>query len=63
MAEDNDMAMRVMRLHGLLRVAGEEHRRAALRLEIDRLLGRLQDAARAIRPASETGRDERELGI
>jgi hypothetical protein len=62
MAED-DMAVRVMRLYGLLRSTGEEHRKAAIRSEIDRLLGRLQDAARAIQPgAAPTEQDERQLG-
>jgi hypothetical protein len=62
MVED-DMAVRVMRLYGLLRSTGEEHRKAALRSEIDRLLGQLQDAARAIQPeAAPTEQDERQLG-
>lgn len=62
MVED-DIAVQVMRLHGLLRSTGEEHRKAALRSEIDRLLGQLQDAARAIQPgAGPTEQDERQLG-
>ena len=64
MAEENDLAVRVMRLYGLLRATGEEHRKGAIRSEIDRLLGRLEAAARAIQPASaRPGQDERELGI
>ena len=64
MAEENDLSIRVMRLYGLLRVTGEEHRKGALRSEIDRLLGRLEDAARAIRPSpGPAAADERELGI
>ena len=61
--EQDDMAGRVMRLYGLLGSTGEEHRKGAIRSEIDRLLGRIEAAARAIEPrAVATEQDERQLG-
>jgi hypothetical protein len=49
---DDDTAMRLMRLYGLLRSTREEHGKGPIRVEIDRLLAQLQDAARAIEPAA-----------
>ena len=61
--EQDDMAGRVMHLYGLLHRTGEEHRKGAIRSEIDRLLGRIEDAARAIEPGSLPAEgDERQLG-
>lgn len=63
MLEDDHMAGRVMRLYGLLRSTSEEHRKGAIRSEIDQLVARLEDAARAIQPgAGPAERDERQLG-
>ena len=62
MAED-DTALRLMRLYGLLRSTHDEHGKGAIRTEIDRLLAQLQDAARAIEPAAAAARsDDRRLG-
>ena len=47
---DEDVTVRLMRLYGLLRTAGDEHSRGAVRGEIERLLAQLQNAARAIEP-------------
>jgi hypothetical protein len=61
--EEDDTAMRLMRLYGVLRSTREEHSKGPIRAEIDRLLAQLQDAARAIEPGdAPAAPDERRLG-
>jgi len=57
MAED-DIALRLMRLYGLLHSTVEERNKTTIRAEIDRLLAQIQDAARAIEPNRGTGQPE-----
>ena len=50
--QEEAIAARLMRLYGRLRETGEEHAQRGIRIEIDRLLAQLEDAARAVEPAA-----------
>ena len=55
---ETEIATRLTHLYAQLHSTAEERGKAALRIEIDRLLAQMQDAARAIEPPPAWGRSE-----